>query len=240
VIRVFNLPALTWTLTAVLLLGGAYNLVQAVRARHLTDRINNTLHALMHTLMAAMLWGLAPATTLAQITLLAGAALWFTLQAVARPQFKLLCNGTPGKLKCAYHSLTMAAAATMITLMTTHTTPTTPEAGTAGPTHPTADTTGMADMPGMHHTTTAHTITTPDTTTITALGHTPALLLTLTFTAAAATFLTLLLRHHHTTKTTNTHQGTHQGTHQKTTRTDHALETLSATTMALMFATMTT
>src|SRR5690349_13833257 len=176
----------------------------------------------MHTLMAAMLWGLAPATTLAQITLLAGAALWFTLQAVARPQFKLLCNGAPGKLKCAYHALTMAAAATMITLMTTHTTPTT--AGTAGPTNPTADIAGMAgraDMSGMHHTTTAHT-------TITALGHTPALLLTLTFTAAAATFLTLLLRRHHqTTKTTNTHQ--------KTTRTDHALETLSATTMALMF-----
>lgn len=222
-IRVFNIPALTWTLTAVLLLGASYNLTQAVRARHLTDRINNTLHALMHTLMAAMLWGLAPATTLAQITLLAGAALWFTLQAVARPQFKLLCNGTPGKLKCAYHSLTMAAAATMITLMTTHTTTST------------TTTNNLPNgMPGMHHTTTAHTITAPPTA-ISALGHTPALLLTLTFTAAAATFLTLLLRHHHTTKKTNTHQGTHQ----KTTRTDHALETLSATTMALMFATMT-
>ena len=227
----FNIPALTWTLTAVLLLGGAYNLAQAVRARHLTDRINNTLHALMHTLMAAMLWGLAPATTLAQITLLAGAALWFTLQAVARPQFKLLCNGTPGKLKCAYHSLTMAAAATMITLMTTHTTPT-PEAGTAGPTNPTTGTAAMADMPGMHA---AHHMTTTAAGPTVIPSHTPALLLTLTFTAAAATFLTLLLRHHHTTKTTNTHQGTHQ----KTTRTDHALETLSATTMALMFATMT-
>jgi hypothetical protein len=234
VIRVFNLPALTWTLTAVLLLGASYNLLQAVRARHLTDRINNTLHALMHTLMAAMLWNLAPATTLAQITLLGGAALWFTLQAVARPQFKLLCAGTQGRLKCAYHSLTMAAAATMITLMTTHTTTTTPTAGAGGPT---AHMPAMA-MPAAHHTTTtahtmAHTTTAPDTTAITALGHTPTLLLTLTFTAAATTFLTLLLRHRHTTATTR------QGTHQNTTRTDHALETLSATTMALMFATMT-
>ena len=230
-IRVFNIPALTWTLTAVLLLGGAYNLAQAVRARHLTDRINNTLHALMHTLMAAMLWNLAPATTLAQITLLAGAALWFTLQAVARPQFKLLCNGTPGKLKCAYHSLTMAAAATMITLMTTHTTPT-PEARTAGPTNPTAGTAAMADMPGMPGMHAAHHMTTTAAGPTLIPSHTPALLLTLTFTAAAATFLTLLLRHRR--KST-----THQGTHQKTTRTDHALETLSATTMALMFATMT-
>jgi hypothetical protein len=230
VIRVFNLPALTWTLTAVLLLGASYNLLQAVRARHLTDRVNNTLHALMHTLMAAMLWNLAPATTLAQITLLGGAALWFTLQAVARPQFKLLCAGTQGRLKCAYHSLTMAAAATMITLMTIHTTTTTPTAGAGGPTtHMPA-----IAMPAAHHTTTtAHTTTAPDTTAITALVHSPTLLLTLTFTAAAITFLTLLLRHRHTTATTR------QGTHQNTTCTDHALETLSATTMALMFATMT-
>ncbi|WP_314195689.1 hypothetical protein, partial [uncultured Arthrobacter sp.] len=147
---------------------------------------------------------------------------------------------TQGRIKCAYHALTMAAAATMITLMTTHTTPI-PTAGAGGPIDHMA---AMAmPMPAAHHTTTTahtttHTMTAPDTTAITALGHTPALLLTLTFTAAAATFLALLLRHQRTTKTT-THQSAHQGTHQRTTRTDHALETLSATTMALMFATMT-
>ena len=219
----FHIPALTWTLTAVLLIAGSYHLAQAVRARHLTDRINDTLHALMHTLMTAMLWNLAPSTTLAQIALLAAAALWFTIQAVARPEYKLLCAGTQGRIKCAYHSLTMAAAATMIALMTTHTQPT----GTGTTTAPT---------PGTHHSTTTHTAhaaTDTATTATTALGNTPALVLTLLFAAAATTFLTLLLRHHHTTKT-------HQDTHKKTTRTAHALETLAATTMALMSATMTT
>jgi len=214
---VFNTPALTWTLTAVLALAGTYNLLQAARSRHLTDRINNTLHALMHALMTAMLFNLAPSTTLAQIALLTGAALWFTLQAVAHPEFKLLCAGTQSRIKCAYHALTMAAAATMITLMTTHTT-------TGTPTNPTTN--PMAGMPA-HHTMT----TTADTTTITSLTHTPALLLTLTFTAAAATFLTLLLRQHATT---------HHTTRKHTTGTEHALEALGATTMALRFATTTT
>ncbi|MFC7847044.1 DUF5134 domain-containing protein [Arthrobacter sp. NPDC057388] len=220
----FNIPALTWTLTAVLLLGGSYNLLQAVRARHLTDRINNTLHALMNALMAAMLWNLGPSTILAQITILAGAALWFTLQAVARPQFKLLCAGSQGRLTCAYHALTMAAAATMIALMTTHTTTTTatPTGATAIPAHHHA----MAAA----HTATPHT-TTPGTATLAGPGNTPALLLTLIFAAAAATFLTLLLRRR---TTTTTHH-----TRKHSTRTEHALEALGATTMALMFATMT-
>ncbi|GAB14385.1 hypothetical protein ARGLB_068_00010, partial [Arthrobacter globiformis NBRC 12137] len=114
----FNIPALTWTLTAVLLAGGSYHLWQATRSHHLTDRVNNTLHALMNTLMAAMLWNLAPSTILAQIGLLAAAALWFIIQAVARPEYKLLCAGTQGRIKCAYHALTMAAAALMIATMT--------------------------------------------------------------------------------------------------------------------------
>src|SRR6478735_51465 len=113
---------MTWTLTAVLLAGGACQLWQAYRSAHLTDRINNILHALMNTLMAAMLWNLAPTTLLAQIGLLAGAALWFIIQAVARPEYKLLCAGTQGRIKCAYHALTMAAAALMITMMTHPTT----------------------------------------------------------------------------------------------------------------------
>ena len=216
----FHIPALTWTLTAVLLIAGSYHLAQAVRARHLTDRVNNTLHALMNTLMTAMLWNLGPSTLLAQIAILTAAALWFTLQAVARPEFKLLCAGNQGRLKCAYHSLTMAAAATMITLMTTHT-PTTAT--------PTATGTTAAGTHAAHHSS-AYTAT--DTTTTAALGNTPAIALTLVFAAAATTFLILILRHR---TTTTTHHG-----RKHPTRTEHALEALGATTMALMFATMTT
>ncbi|WP_442853127.1 DUF5134 domain-containing protein [Arthrobacter sp. MA-N2] len=61
-----------------------------------------------------MLWNLAPTTLLAQIAVLTGAALWFTIQAVARPEFKTLCTTAQGRLKCAYHALTMAGAALMI------------------------------------------------------------------------------------------------------------------------------
>lgn len=212
----FTIPALTWTLTAVLLAGGTYHLVQAARSRHLTDRVNNTLHALMNTIMAAMLFNLAPTTILAQIGLLAGAALWFIIQAVARPEFKILCAGTQGRIKCAYHSLTMTGAALMIALMThpatSHGTET-----IGAPTH------------GGHHGTT-HTTATA---TAAGYGHTPAILLTIIFAAAAATFLTLLLLRRRNTTTT------HHTTAKHTTRTEHALETLSATTMALMFATMT-
>ena len=107
----FNIPAITWTLTVVLLLSGSYHLLQAAKPHQLTDRVNNTLHALMNILMAAMLWNLAPSTMLAQIAVLAGAALWFVIQAVARPEFKMLCAGSQGRLKCVYHSLTMAGAA---------------------------------------------------------------------------------------------------------------------------------
>jgi hypothetical protein len=218
VIRVFNIPALTWTLTAVLLAGASYHLWQATRSHHLTDRVNNTLHALMNALMAAMLWNLAPSTILAQIGLLAAAALWFIIQAVARPEYKLLCAGTQGRIKCAYHALTMAAAALMIAMMTHPTT--------------TGHTSGPADhtsMPATHHAMT----TTPSTTTTAAppLDHPPGILLTLLFATAALTFLILLAR-----RTTTTHQ--HTAT-KHSTRTEHALEALGATTMALMFATMT-
>jgi hypothetical protein len=225
VIRVFNIPALTWTLTAVLLAGGSYHLWQATRSHHLTDRVNNTLHALMNALMAAMLWNLAPSTILAQIGLLAAAALWFIIQAVARPEYKLLCAGTQGRIKCAYHALTMAAAALMIAMMTHPATTGPATAHGTAPAHHTS-------MPAAHHTmtTTPHTTTTPAT----PLDHPPGILLTLLFAAAALTFLTLFLRHRRATKTT-----THQNTHKHPTPTEHALEALGATTMALMFATMT-
>jgi hypothetical protein len=225
VIRVFNIPALTWTLTAVLLAGGSYHLWQATRSHHLTDRVNNTLHALMNALMAAMLWNLAPSTILAQIGLLAAAALWFIIQAVARPEYKLLCAGTQGRIKCAYHALTMAAAALMIAMMT-HPTTTGPATGHGtGPADPTS-------MPAAHHA----TATTPSTTATAAppLDLPPGILLTLLFATAALTFLILLAR-----RTTTTHHTATKHSTKHSTRTEHALEALGATTMALMFATMT-
>jgi hypothetical protein len=218
VIRVFNIPAITWTLTAVLLAGGTYHLWQAARSPHLTDRVNNSLHTLMNALMAAMLWNLALSTLLAQIGLLAAAALWFVIQAVARPEFKILCAGTQGRLKCAYHALTMTGAALMITMMT----------------HPTTSPADHTSMPAAHHaiTTAPHTTTTAAT----PFGHppAPAILLTLLFGTAAVIFLILLLRRQ---ATTTTHH--HPGAPKRSTRTEHALEAIGATTMALMYATMT-
>ncbi|MFP3463854.1 DUF5134 domain-containing protein [Arthrobacter globiformis] len=214
---------MTWTLTAVLLAGGSYYLWQALRSGLVTDRVNNTLHALMNTLMAAMLWNLAPATLLAQIGLLAGAALWFIIQAVARPEYKLLCAGTQGRIKCAYHALTMAGAALMIALMT-H--PASPATGQTAMTMP---------MPAGHHAMTSapHSqgMATGTAAAAPVLGLTPGVLLTLLFGAAALIFLILLLRNR---ATTTNH---HPGSRRRSTRTEHALEALSATIMALMFAT---
>ena len=217
----FDIPAMTWTLTAVLLAGSSYHLWQAFRSPRLTDRVNNILHALMNALMAAMLWNLAPSTTLAQIGLLAGAALWFVIQAVARPEFKILCAGTQGRLKCAYHALTMTGAALMIAMMAHPATSTATGTSNGTPT----------SMPAGHH----HAMTTTPTpgtpTAATALDHTPGILLTLLFSIAALTFLILLIRN----RTTTTHH--HTGSRRYPTRTEHALEVIGATTMALMFAT---
>jgi hypothetical protein len=221
VIRVFNIPAITWTLTAVLLAGGSYHLWQAARSPHLTDRVNNSLHALMNALMAAMLWNLAPSTLLAQIGLLAGAALWFIIQAVARSEFKILCAGTQGRLKCAYHALAMTGAALMITMMT-------------HPTSPAEQTPMPMSMPAAHHAITTAPHTSATATATTPFGHSPApaILLTLLFGTAAVIFLILLLRGRQATNATH-----HPGSPRHSTRTEHALEALGATTMALMFAT---
>ncbi|MFJ4029410.1 DUF5134 domain-containing protein [Paenarthrobacter sp. NPDC089989] len=252
---VFAIPAVTWALTVVLLASGAWHTIQTIRPAHTStrrpggthtrteqgtqlgrssgrsqpsqrpelrpswaDRTNQGLHALMHLLMAAMLWNAAPATTLAQILLLAAAALWFTIQAVARPQYRTFCAGTTGRLKCTYHAATMAAAAIMIAMMTNHTTPT--------------QTTTTPAAAHTHHATTTGT----GTGTASVFQNTPALatLLTIAFAAAATTFLILLLRHRTQTTHTNTHH------HPTNTRTEHGLEAAGATTMALMFATMTT
>jgi hypothetical protein len=222
VIRVFNIPAITWTLTAVLLAGGSYHLWQAVRSPHLTDWVNNSLHALMNALMAAMLWNLAPSTVLAQIGLLAGAALWFVIQAVARPEFKILCAGTQGRLKCAYHALTMTGAALMITMMT------------HPATSPAEQTPMPMSMPAAHHAITTAPHASATATATTPFGHSPApaILLTLLFGTAAVIFLILLLRGRQATNAPH-----HPGSPRHSTRTEHALEAFGATTMALMFAT---
>jgi hypothetical protein len=221
VIRVLNIPANTWALTAILLLSGTYHFLQAIRSRQRTDRINQALHTLMHVLMAAMLWNLLPSTMLAQIAVLAGAALWFVIQAVARPEFKVLCAGSQARIKCLHHGVSMAGAALTITMMTSH-------LGTGpgtGPAH-------AAPLTNAHHapTGTPHTATLDTATTAAGIGHAPAILLTIVF-AAAATFLILLLRRHPAT----THQTT---TRQRATRTEHGLEAFGAVSMAFMCATV--
>ena len=221
VIRVFNIPAITWTLTAVLLLGGSYHGLQAARTHHLTDRVNNSLHALMNVLMAAMLWNLVPSTRLAQIAVLTGAALWFVIQAVARPEFKTLCAGGQGRLKCAYHSLTMAGAALMVAMMGGHET-------TAGQGIVPA---GRTSMSHDHHAMTAAAQSTAAATS----DHSPdlAILLTVFFGAAAVVFLILLLRYRVTKPTlANTRAP------KLALRAGHLLEALGAAVMALMVATM--
>ena len=121
-ISVFDLPVITWTLTAALFLTGGYFLVQAKRSREITDLVNNSLHSFMAVLMASMLWNFGTSTLFVQIVILIGAALWFLLQVVARPELKKLCAGRHSRLRCSYHSLTMVGAAFMATMMMGHAT----------------------------------------------------------------------------------------------------------------------
>ncbi|MDJ0315513.1 DUF5134 domain-containing protein [Arthrobacter sp. H35-D1] len=220
-IRVFSNPAITWTITAILLLSASYHILQGIRSKQRKDLINNSLHALMHFLMAAMLWHLAPSTMLAQIMVLTGAAMWFIIQAVARPEVKTLCTDGPGRLKCAYHGLTMVGAAAMVAMMGGVTT-----AGYASA--PTNGTSIAHD----HHAMAAPVKTTAAAT----LDHSPnlAILLTVFFAAAAMVFIILLLRFR---VMKNTHHNS--VTAKRSSRPEHGLEALGAAVMALMFATMT-
>lgn len=218
VIRVFNVPAITWALTAVLLVTGSHHLLQATRARRFADRVNNRLHALMNALMAAMLWDLAPSTMLAQIAALTGAALWFAIRAVARPEFKTLCAGRHGRLKCAYHSLTMAAAALMVAAMGHATTRGLGSVRAGGTSH-------------AHHTTAAAVHvkaagTSDQAGVLTALP-------TTFFGAAAVVFFVLLVRSRATKTTVR-----HAVAPSMSVRAAHGLEALAAAVMALVFATL--
>lgn len=216
----FNIPALTWTLTAVLLLSGSYHILQAAWSHRLTDRINKSLHALMSLLMAAMLWNLVPSTMLAQIALLTASALWFVIQAVARPEFKTLCGASQGRLKCLYHSLTMAGAALMVAMMAGHATP-------AG-----QETVPASAMSTSHA---HHTAAPAQSTAAAAFDQSPglAVLLTVFFGAAAVVFIVLVLRFRATKATHHNKAGARHSV-----RTEHGLEALGAASMALMFATM--
>lgn len=211
---------MTWTVTVVLLLSASYHLVQAIRSHNLTDQINNYLHALMHILMAAMLWHLGSSFMLAQIAVLAGAALWFILQAVARPEVKMLCTDSRGRLKCIYHSLTMVGAAIMVAMMGNMTT----------------DGYELVPAGGMSMSHDHHAMASPiQMTSTTAIDQSPnlALLLTVFFGAAALVFTILLLRFR-ATKTTHRNAAALKLTIHR----EHVLEALGAAVMALMFATM--
>lgn len=214
----FNFPAMTWALTAVLLLSGSYYLLQAVRSQHLTDQANKGLHALMNVLMVAMLWNLVPSTLLAQIAVLAGAALWFVIQAVARAEFKILCAGSQDRLKCVYHSFTMAGAALMIAMM----------GHTATGSH---DSAPAAAMPASHahHTAAPAAKSAAPGLDLSAL----ALPLTAVFATATVIFIVLLVRNRAVRPATGGRSVT-----RRSSRIDTGLEALGAAVMALMFATM--
>lgn len=219
-IRVFNVPAVTWTLTAVLLLGACRYLLQAARSRQLTDQANKSLHALMNVLMAAMLWNLVPSTMLAQIAVLAGAALWFVIQAVARPEFKMLCAGRQARLKCVYHGLTMAGAAVMIAMMAY-----TPAVG-----HGISPAAASLTLHTHHAAAPA-----VQNMVVQGMDHSPNLAIPLTvfFGTAAVVFMVLLLLGRAANPAPHGKTMT-----QRSVRAEHWHEALGAAVMALMFATM--
>lgn len=216
---VFELPAITWTLTVILLLSGSYYVLQAIRSRQLKNRVNNGLNALMNVVMASMMWHLGASTMLAQIAILTVAALWFLLQAVARPELTALCTSKQGRLKCAYHTVAMAASAVMVALMMGQMT--TAGSGTLAA--------GGMSMSHAHHTMPA---TAPSNGA--ALGHSLDLtaLLALVFGAAAIVFLVLLLR------LQVMKSALHTADPKFSVRAEHGFEAVGAAVMAVMFAAM--
>ncbi|MDJ0338399.1 DUF5134 domain-containing protein [Cryobacterium sp. PH31-O1] len=217
----FEFAAIAWTLTAVLSLSAGFYVVQALRSQQIMSRINHGLSALMNVVMASMLWHLGATTMLVQIAVLTFAALWFVLQAVARPELKTLCPSHRGRLKCAYHSISMAGAALMVAMMMGH-------AASAGTGILAQSQTGLA---GSHHTMAASS---PSTGGI-ALADAPilAIVLTTLFGAAAVVFVVLQARRQlsktsHRTWAARGHS----------VRAEHGFEAIGAAAMAVMFAAM--
>lgn len=217
----FDNPVITWTLTAVLLLGASQNILQALSSHEVRGRVNNSLHAIMNTIMAAMLWNLLSSTMLAQILILAGAALWFLIQAVARPQ-SAVCKSKKSRIKSLYHSLTMTGGALMVVMMGRVTVP--------GPrtAPPDATSTSLG-----HH---DHSMAVPplslnDGSAAHLSGL--ALLLTILFGAAAVVFIILLLRFQAVMNALHLPAG--QRLHTSAVQ---GFEAVGAAVMAFMFAAM--
>lgn len=217
----FDSATVSWVLTAVLLGCASFHFREVLRPHHPRDRVNNSLHGLMHVLMAAMLWNIAPSTRLAQIAVLIGAALWFITQAVARADIKMFCATGPGRLNCVYHGVTMAGAALMIVMM----------GYGATPGHDTVRQDGMLGMHGHHAGTTAAPVSTGATF---AASPTLAILLTVFFAVAAGIFMIFLL-HRLVSGTVRANVGVPR----RLVYAGHSIEALGATVMAVMFATMT-
>ena len=96
---------------------GMYHAIGVIRTPHLVGKANSALHSIMSLSMAAILWRQGQWVTLATVLLLAPGALWFIVQAVARPEFRSLCTGGKDRARCVYHGITMAAGAYMAAVM---------------------------------------------------------------------------------------------------------------------------
>jgi len=111
--QIFN-----WTLTGVLLATAGYHALSAVKAPRLVGKANNALHTIMGLSMATILWRHGQWASLSAVLLLSSGALWFVIQAVARPEFRSVCAEKKERTKCIYHGITMAAGAYMVAAMT--------------------------------------------------------------------------------------------------------------------------
>lgn len=100
---------------------GVYHALVVIYTPRLVGKTNGALHAIMSLSMAAMLWRQGQWVTLATVLLLASGALWFVVQAVARPEFRSLCTGGKDRVRCIYHGISMMAGAYMATVMATPT-----------------------------------------------------------------------------------------------------------------------
>lgn len=210
VISVFDNPFISWSLTVALLVSGGYHFLQAVRSRRIAERVNKGLHGVMDLVMAAMLWNVASSTMLAQIAVLLGAAVWFFIQAIARPEIKALCTSRHDRMRCIYHSLLMAGAAVMVAMMG----------------HGFGAAAGAVEAAEMHMSSSHHSMGAPATGTSTAAASlsSPGMAIGLTafFAAAAAAFIVLLIRR----RRASVPKGL--------TRLEHGLEALGAAIMAIM------
>jgi len=101
------------------LVTGLYHALVVISTPRLVGKTNSALHAIMSLSMAAIVWRQGQWVTLATVLLLASGALWFVVQAVARPEFRSLCTGGKDRVRCIYHGITMVAGAYMAAAMAT-------------------------------------------------------------------------------------------------------------------------